>query len=103
MSCCELTGSTESRFRGNGMRKNYTMPSAGHGRSALYAVRSPDVRLARIERVVNSLHKKLEDFRIALEQLVPHLGPLKRSFTSSQSSWVDRAQDSTTSRCVADP
>jgi hypothetical protein len=59
------------------MRKNYTMPSAGHGRSALYAVRSFDVRLARIERVVNSLHKKLEDFRIALEQLVPHLGALE--------------------------
>ena len=44
------------------MRKNHPMPSAGHGRPAPYPVRSFDLRLARVERVVNATHKKLDEF-----------------------------------------
>lgn len=53
------------------------MPSAGHGRPALCSLRSFDLRLARIERVVNATHKKLDDFRVSLEPLVPHLGAIE--------------------------
>ena len=59
------------------MPKNHPTPSARHGRSAPSPVRSFDRRLARIERVANAIHKKLDGFRVSLEPLVPHVGAIE--------------------------
>ncbi len=59
------------------MSKNHPMSSAGHGRSAPYPLRSFDLRLVRIERVANAIQKKLDEFRISLAPLVPHVGAIE--------------------------
>ncbi len=73
------------------MPKNHTTPSAGHGHPALYPVRSFDLRLARIERAVNSIHKSLAEFRVSLEPLVPHIGAIEDELHDVRSS-LDRIE-----------
>ena len=76
-----LTGPCHSRFCGGDMPKNHTLPSAGHGR-LVPSLRSFDRRLARIERVANAIHKKLDEFRVSLEPLVPHVGAIEAELHS---------------------